>query len=129
MGYGKDEDSRKSTRRSGDEGIDGIISEDKLGLDSIYIQAKRWKENSSVGRPDIQKFVGALQGQRAKKGIFITTSKYMTEAYDYVEKIDPKVVLIDGLKLSTLMIEYNIGVSCDETFYLKKIDTDYFEDN
>ena len=130
MGYGtEDEDSRKTTRKTGDEGIDGVISEDKLGLDIIYIQAKRWIEKSSVGRPDVQKFVGALHGQRAKKGIIITTSKFTSEAYEYIQKIEPKVVLIDGAQLSRLMIEYGIGVTEINTLRIRKIDMDYFEDD
>ena len=127
MGYGG---SRKEAGevlgKTGDEGIDGIIKEDKLGMDTIYIQAKRWE--AVVGRPEIQKFVGALHGQRAKKGIFITTSSYTKDALDYVKNIDPKVILIDGKTLTNMMITFNVGVSILQTLEIKKIDTDYFHE-
>jgi restriction system protein len=129
MGYGTgDEDSGIVTKTSGDEGIDGIISEDKLGLDKIYVQAKKWKDGSSIGRPEIQKFVGALHGQRANKGIFITTSKFSSDAYEYINRIEPKVILIDGIRLTKFMIEYNVGVQVEKEFYIKRIDTDYFDE-
>jgi len=125
MGYGGSLEERGSiTGKVGDEGIDGVIKEDKLGLDIIYIQAKKWEGN--IGRPEIQKFVGALQGQRAKKGIFITTSSFNENSYDYVSKIDIKVVLINGEELANLMIDYNVGVASKRSFEIKKIDTDYF---
>jgi transposase-like protein len=125
MGYGGSLEERGSVvGKSGDEGIDGVIKEDKLGLDIIYIQAKKWEGN--VGRPEIQKFVGALQGQRAKKGIFITTSSFNDNAYEYVSKIDIKVVLINGEELANLMIDYNIGVALKRNYEIKKIDTDFF---
>lgn len=125
MGYGgMRQDSGYVTRRSGDEGIDGVIHEDRLGLDVIYLQAKRWE--SVVGRPEIQKFVGALQGQRAKKGVFITTSDFTKEAIEYVRNIDNKVVLINGNLLANLMIDNNVGVSTAVTYEIKKIDSDYF---
>ncbi|PLV59913.1 restriction endonuclease [Thermotoga sp. KOL6] len=125
MGYGGSrEEAGKAIGRTGDEGIDGIIKEDRLGLDIIYIQAKRW--NNPVGRPEIQKFVGALHGQRAKKGVFITTSSFSKSAIEYVSKIDSKIILIDGEKLADLMIEYNVGVSTVATYEIKKIDLDYF---
>ncbi|MCK6614369.1 MAG: restriction endonuclease [Ignavibacteriaceae bacterium] len=127
MGYGGSlTDAGKAVGKSGDEGIDGIIKEDRLGLDIIYIQAKRWKPGTVVGRPEIQKFVGALAGQGAKKGIFITTSQFSKDAVDYNPKNETKIVLIDGEKLSQLMIDYNIGCSVERTFELKKIDNDYF---
>ena len=127
MGYGGSRrDAARAVGGSGDEGIDGIIDEDRLGLDTIYIQAKKWKENSTVGRPEIQKFVGALQGQRAKKGIFITTTKFSDEAIRYVANIDTKVVLIDGKRLANLMIDYNVGVSQQTTYEIKSLDLDYF---
>lgn len=127
MGYGGSQrDAAKAVGQSGDEGIDGIIDEDRLGLDTIYVQAKKWKTSSSVGRPEIQKFVGALHGQRAKKGIFITTTSFSSEARDYVANIDPKVVLIDGSRLTDLMIDYGIGVTTRTQYELKDIDTDYF---
>jgi restriction system protein len=128
MGYGGSRrDAGQRTRQTGDGGIDGIIKEDRLGLDTIFIQAKRWQ--GSVGRPEIQKFVGALQGQRAKKGVFITTSTYTSEALDYVERIETKVVLIDGNQLATLMIDFNVGVSDSATYVIKRIDSDYFDEN
>ncbi|PKL59820.1 MAG: restriction endonuclease, partial [Methanomicrobiales archaeon HGW-Methanomicrobiales-4] len=105
-------------------GIDGIIKEDKLGLDAIYLQAKRWK--NTVGRPEIQSFAGALDGVRAKKRIFITTSNFTQDALNYVKGIEKKIVLIDGEQLASLMIEYNVGVSPVTTYTLKRIDTDYF---
>ncbi|MCS7036076.1 MAG: restriction endonuclease [Saprospiraceae bacterium] len=127
MGYGGSiKDAGKAIGRSGDEGIDGTIKEDKLGLDIIYIQAKRWKPGNVVGRPDIQKFVGALAGQGAKKGIFITTSSFTKEALEYMPKNETKIVLIDGEQLAQLMIDYNIGCSTHQTYELKKIDSDYF---
>jgi len=125
MGYGGSEiEQGEVTPKTGDEGIDGIIKEDKLGLDMIYIQAKKWE--NTVGRPDIQKFVGALQGKRARKGIFITTSNFAKNAYAYVKNIDNKVVLIDGNELANLMIEHDVGVSIQRTFAIRKIDSDYF---
>lgn len=127
MGYGGvDASSALLTKASGDEGIDGIIYEDKLGLDTIYVQAKRW-DQGTVGRPEIQKFVGALQGQRARKGVFITTSRFSAEAQDYVHRVEPKIVLIDGAKLAQYMIEFGVGVSPLETFTIKRVDADYFE--
>lgn len=125
MGYGGSRrDAARAVGQTGDEGIDGIIDEDKLGLDAIYIQAKRWE--SSVGRPEIQKFVGALMGKRARKGIFITTSYFSQEALDYVSGIDYRIVLINGKRLTDLMIDYNIGVTGSITYQLKRIDSDYF---
>lgn len=125
MGYGGSiKDAGQSMGKSGDEGIDGIIKEDKLGLDVIYIQAKRWQ--GSVGRPEVQKFVGALHGQRAKKGVFITTGAFTKDAEQYVSTIDPKVVLIDGSRLVEHMIDHNLGVSVADTYEIKKIDTDFF---
>lgn len=125
MGYGGTrQDAGRAIGRSGDEGIDGVIHEDRLGLDVIYIQAKRWE--NVVGRPEIQKFVGALQGQRAKKGVFITTSDFTKEAVEYVRNIDNKVVLINGALLANLMIDHNVGVSLAATYEIKKIDSDYF---
>ena len=127
MGYGGTiEEAGQATKYTGDEGIDGIIKEDKLGLDVIYIQAKRW--DSVIGRPEIQKFVGALAGQRAKKGVFITTSHYTKEAIEFASQMETKIVLIDGEKPSQLMIDYNLGVSIQNTYEIKKIDTDYFEE-
>lgn len=128
MGYGGTrQDAGKAIGRSGDEGIDGIINEDRLGLDVIYIQAKKWDKGTPIGRPEIQKFAGALQGQRAKKGIFITTSTFTKEAYDFASKIDSKIVLIDGDGLSQLMIDFNVGVNLLASYELKRVDSDYFE--
>jgi len=125
MGYGGSiKDAGQAIGQSGDEGIDGIIKEDKLGLDLIYIQAKRWE--ASVGRPELQKFVGALHGKRAKKGVFITTSSFSQLAIEYVNQVDPNIVLIDGERLVDLMIDYNLGVSVANTIEIKKIDSDYF---
>lgn len=127
MGYGGSfSEAAQVVGKSGDEGIDGIIKEDKLGLDTIYIQAKRWK--GVVGRPEIQKFAGALLGQKASKGVFITTSFFTKEAEEYVASVDRKVVLIDGQKLASLMIEHNVGISTVRTFEIKRIDSDYFEE-
>jgi restriction system protein len=127
LGYGGSrKDAGKSIGQSGDEGIDGIIKEDMLGLDVIYIQAKRWE--GTVGRPDIQKFVGALHGKRAKKGVFITTGKFSQDAVAYVETIDPKVILIDGRQLAELMIDHNLGVSTSNSYEIKKMDSDYFDE-
>lgn len=128
MGYGGSiEDAGKATKRTGDEGIDGLVKEDKLGLDIIYIQAKRWQKGNLVGRPEIQKFVGALAGQGARKGIFITTSNFTKEAMDYKPRNDTSIILIDGQKLVELMYEYNIGVSTEKRFEIKRLDSDYFE--
>jgi len=125
MGYGGSrKDAGKAIGRSGDGGIDGIIKEDKLGLDVIYIQAKRWE--GTVSRPEIQKFAGALQGHRAKKGIFITSSHYSKEALDYASKIDNRIVLVDGDALAQLMIDNDIGVSKIASYDIKKMDSDYF---
>ena len=125
MGYGGSRrDAGERIGQTGDGGIDGIIKEDRLGLDAIFIQAKRWQ--GSVGRPEIQKFVGALQGQRARKGVFITTSSYTADAIDYASRIDTKVVLIDGKALSALMIDFDVGVSVAASYVVKRVDSDYF---
>ncbi len=125
MGYGGSlQDAGKAVGTSGDGGIDGIIKEDRLGLDAIYIQAKRWE--SVVGRPEVQKFAGALQGQRARKGIFITTSSFTKEAEAYVVSIDSKIVLLGGEELAALMIDHNVGVNQIASYEIKRIDTNYF---
>ena len=125
MGYGGSwEEAARAVGKSGDEGIDGIIDEDRLGLDAIYIQAKRWKD--AVGRPEIPKFAGALMGKRARKGIFIATSHFRNEAKAYVSNIETKVVLIDGVRLARLMIDYNVGVTIANTYEIKRVDSDYF---
>lgn len=129
LGYGGSrKEAGEAFRTTGDEGIDGIIKEDKLGLDLIYLQAKRWKKGSCVGRPEIQKFAGALQGKRAKKGIFITTSYFSSEAKEFVTHIDSKIILIDGDELCRLMIESNTGLSTMSSYEIKRIDTDYFNE-
>ena len=128
MGYGGSRrDAGQAIGRSGDEGIDGIIKEDRLGLDIIYIQAKRW--DNTVSRPEIQKFAGALQGKRARKGIFITTSEFSGGASEYVNAIDSKIILVDGEQLAKLMLDFNVGVSTEAVYELKKLDSDYFTDN
>lgn len=128
MGYGGSKiENSQVLGRSGDEGIDGVIKEDKLGFDKIYIQAKRWETEKAVGRPELQKFVGALTGQGASKGAFITTACFTKEAKEYVGKQHAcKVVLIDGKSLAALMVEHDLGVSLENTYLIKKIDTDYF---
>ena len=128
MGYGGSRrDAGERIGQTGDGGIDGIIKEDRLGLDAIFIQAKRWQ--GSVGRPEIQKFVGALQGQRARKGVFITTSIFTADAIDYASRIDTKVVLLDGKALSALMIDFDVGVSVSASYVVKRVDSDYFEES
>ena len=127
MGYGGNrKDAGEALGGSGDEGIDGIIKEDPLGLDIIYLQAKRW--DGTVGRPEIQKFAGALQGQRARKGIFITTSTFSADALEYVSQIDSKIILIDGSRLAKLMYDNGIGVAAASNYEVKRIDSDYFAD-
>lgn len=127
MGYGGSrKDAGQAIGKSGDGGIDGIIKEDRLGLDIIYVQAKRWED--AVGSQEIQKFVGALHGQGARKGVFITTSDFTKPAIEYANKIESKVVLINGRQLANLMIDFNVGVSDYKSFHIKKIDSDYFPD-
>lgn len=127
MGYGGSrQDAGERIGRSGDGGIDGIIKEDRLGLDTLYIQAKRWQ--GTVGRPEIQKFVGALHGQRARKGVFMTTGSFSADARDYVSQIDVKVVLLDGMQIANLMINAGVGVTPVASYVVKRIDSDYFED-
>lgn len=126
MGYGGSRrEAGRAIGKSGDEGIDGVINEDKLGLDVIYIQAKRW-DKGIIGRPEIQKFVGALQGKRAKKGVFITTSDFSKDALEYAEKVESKIILINGSQLAELMIDNNIGVTPVSSYEIKRVDTDYF---
>jgi restriction system protein len=125
MGYGGSRsDAGQSIGQSGDEGVDGIIKEDRLGLDVIYLQAKKWE--GTVGRPEIQKFVGALHGKRAKRGVFLTTGKFSDDAIKYVETIDPKVILIDGRRLADLMIDFGVGTSIISNLEIKRMDSDYF---
>lgn len=126
MGYGGSrQDAGRAIGKSGDGGIDGIIKEDKLGLDVIYVQAKRWE--GTVGRPEIQKFAGALQGQRASKGVFITTSAFTREAVEYAQIISSKIILVNGQQLAGLMVDHNVGVSIIGMYELKRLDNDYFE--
>jgi restriction system protein len=126
MGYGGSfADAARAVGRTGDEGIDGVIKEDRLGLDAIYVQAKRWQ--STVGRPEIQRFAGSLEGARARKGVFITTSSFSPEAREYVERIDKRIVLVDGPTLSDLMIEHGIGVTTARTYVIPRIDAEFFE--
>lgn len=128
MGYGGSRlDAGKTVGRAGGGGIDGVINEDRLGLDVIYIQAKRWE--GTVGRPEIQKFAGALQGQRAKKGIFITTSDFTKEAEDYAAMIDSRIVLVNGVRLANLMMDHGVGVTKVASYEVKRIDSDYFEES
>lgn len=127
MGYGgSHEDAASVVGRSGDGGIDGIIKEDRLGLESIYVQAKRWKAGTTVGRPDIQQFAGALQGHRARKGVFITTATFTREAAEYAKGIQTTIVLIDGQQLAQLMIEFGVGVNQTGVIKLMRLDEDYF---
>jgi len=128
MGYGGSRaEAGRAFQKGSDEGIDGTIKEDRLGLDIIYVQAKRWAKGSMVGRPEVQKFAGALQGKRARKGVFITTADFSDEARQYVQYIDSKIILINGQELAELMIDHNVGVSASATYVIKKLDTDYFE--
>ena len=127
MGYGGSrEEAAQVTKKSNDGGIDGIINEDRLGLDVIYVQAKRYQ--NKVGRVDVQNFVGALAGHQAHKGIFITTSDYNSNAIDFANTVPQKIILIDGNRLANLMIEHNVGVSTERVIEMKRIDTDYFEE-
>jgi restriction system protein len=127
MGYGGSRrEAGQAIGRSGDEGIDGIIKEDRLGLDIIYVQAKRWE--GVVGRPEVQKFAGALQGQRARKGIFITTSAFSRDASDYAKQIETKIILVDGSTLAEYMIDHGVGVTSEALYELKRIDSDYFSE-
>lgn len=128
MGYGGSlTDAGRAIGKTADGGVDGVIKEDKLGLELLFIQAKRWDSNV-VGRPEIQKFVGALHGQKAKKGIFLTTSSFSKEARDYAVGLDDRrVILIDGTQLAELMFDYGIGVSTINSYVVKRIDSDFFE--
>ncbi len=126
MGYGGSiKDAGNAIGKSGDEGIDGIIKEDRLGLDIIYVQAKRW--TNPVGRDEVQKFVGALEGKRAKKGVFLTTSTFTTHALKFTQQINAKVILIDGEQIAQYMIDFDVGVSRETLYEIKKIDLDFFE--
>ena len=127
MGYGGSrKDAGQAIGKSGDDGIDGIIKQDRLGLDVVYVQAKRWKAN--VGRPDVQSFAGSLEGQRARRGVFITTSQFSSDARDYVNRIEKKIILIDGEQLANLCLEFGIGVEPVTMYKVQRIDSDYFEE-
>lgn len=130
MGYGSQNLNEMAvTKKSGDEGIDGIISADRFGFDTVYVQAKQWKKETSIGRPEIQKFLGALAGQGATKGLFITTAHFSKEAKEFANKnLQSKIVLVDGDDLCNLMIEFDLGVSTVKTYKIKRIDSDYFND-
>jgi restriction system protein len=129
MGYGGSlADAGKAIGKSGDGGVDGVIKEDKLGLEQIYLQAKRW-DSTSVGRPEIQKFVGALHGKRARKGIFLSTSLFTKDAHEYANGLETKVILIDGPQLAELMFDHDVGISTESTYVVKRIDNDFFEDD
>ena len=128
MGYGGSrEDTGRAVGRSGDGGIDGIINEDRLGLDMIYVQAKRWTGN--VGEPPVRDFVGALDGAGVQKGIFITTSNFSQTAIDFAERSSKRIILIDGNQLAQLMIDHNVGVSIEKTYEIKRVDSDYFAED
>ncbi len=128
MDYGGSrKEAGKAIGQSGDEGIDGIINEDKLGLDVVYIQAKRWASANTVGRGQVQMFAGSLEGKRASKGVFITTSTFTPDARSYVQTISKKIVLIDGEELAQLMIDHGVGVADVNHYVTKRVDQDYFE--
>jgi restriction system protein len=129
MGYGGAQaaDAARHVGRSGDDGIDGVIDEDKLGLDAVYIQAKRWAPDHPVRRPDLQGFTGSLEGQRATKGVFITTSRFTDDAKEYIQRISRRVVLIDGSTLARLMYDHGIGVRDHRAYEVRRVDTAYFE--
>ena len=127
MGYGGSrKEAGEAIGKAGDEGVDGIINEDRLGLDVVYLQAKKW--DGTVGRPEVQRFVGALHGKRARKGVLITTGAFSADALSYVDHIEPRVVLIDGRRLAELMIDFELGVSTTRTFPVWRVDSDYFDE-
>jgi len=128
MGYGGTKGAGEVTDESHDEGVDGVIKEDKLGLDVIYLQAKRWQKESTIGRPEISGFVGSLTAKKCNKGVFVTTSTFTKEAKEYIKEIPQQVVLIDGSDLTKLMIKYNVGVSTEKSYEIKKMDSDYFKE-
>ena len=129
MGYGGAAGAAEHLGRSGDEGLDGVIRQDPLGLDRIYVQAKRYGASRAVGRPEIQEFVGALHGAQADRGIFITTSRFTPEATTYADRVAARVVLIDGAALSALMVRHNIGVQDQQAYVIKRVDEDFFEES
>ena len=129
MGYGGAAGAAEHLGRAGDEGLDGVIRQDPLGLDRIYVQAKRYGASNAVGRPEIQEFVGALHGAQADRGIFITTSRFTLEAVTYADRVAARVILIDGLALAGLMVRYNIGVQDQQTYVIKRVDEDFFDES
>lgn len=130
IGYGGSlHDAGEAVGQSGDEGIDGMIKEDRLGLDTIYLQAKKWARDRRVGRPDVQQFVGALQGKRARKGVFITTASFTDDAREYAARMDPTVILVDGNTLAELMIDHDVAVDTAAVYAVKRIDSDFFDDD
>lgn len=129
MGYGGAAGAAEHLGKSGDEGLDGVIRQDPLGLDRIYVQAKRYAAGRAVGRPEIQEFVGALHGAQADRGIFITTSRFTPEAVTYADRVPSRVILLDGLALSGLMVRYNIGVQDQQTYVIKRVDEDFFDES
>jgi restriction system protein len=128
MGYGGAAGSAEHLGRSGDEGLDGVIKQDTLGLDRIYVQAKRYSGDRTVGRPEIQEFVGALHGAQADRGIFITTSRFSPDARSYGDRVAARLVLIDGQTLAGLMVDHNIAAQDQERYVIKRVDEDFFED-
>jgi restriction system protein len=129
MGYGGAAGEAEHLGKSGDEGLDGVIRQDPLGLDRIYVQAKRYGAARAVGRPEIQEFVGALHGAQADRGIFITTSRFTPEAVTYADRVAARIILIDGQALSALMVQHNVGVQDQHTYVIKRIDEDFFDEN
>jgi restriction system protein len=129
MGYGGAAGAAEHLGKVGDEGLDGVIRQDPLGLDRIYVQAKRYAATRAVGRPEIQEFVGALHGAQADRGIFITTSRFTLEAMTYSDRVAARVVLIDGADLSALMVRHNIGVQDQQTYVIKRVDEDFFDES
>jgi restriction system protein len=127
MGYGGRAGAAEHLGRSGDQGLDGVIRQDALGLDRVYVQAKRYGADHSVGRPEIQAFVGALHGAQADRGVFIATSRFTTDAREYADRVPARLVLIDGVRLTELMVLHNVGVQDEHTFTLKRVDEDFFE--
>ncbi|WP_411837293.1 restriction endonuclease [Paracoccus sp. ME4] len=129
MGYGGGSlENARTTKATGDGGIDGVIDEDALGLDAVYIQAKRYDPSYKVGRPDLQRFVGSLTGEGASKGVFVTTSDYSRDAVAYVERVQHRIKLINGQRLAALMIQYGVGVRTQSTYIIKRVDEDFFSD-
>ena len=128
MGYGDDQSLAKAIGGTGDGGIDGVIHQDKLGLDVVYIQAKRYDKTNSVGRPSLQKFVGSLTGESATKGVFVTTSSFSSQAIEYLKTVQQRVVTIDGNRLVELMIQHGVGVRAEQTYTMNRIDEDFFSD-